>query len=120
MVAVRHIAWLHYLIYHGFATSYNMVALRHITWVRYTSYNILVVFMPLTNFGYDMLVRIILFALKIYRQKFELLLLLLLKKVGSARQRESDIHPINQSEDHRPTIPTYRQKEKKGKKSRRL
>ena len=42
----------------------------------------------------------------------ELLLLLLLKKVSSARLGESDIHS--------PTIPTYRQKEEKGKESRRL
>ena len=41
------------------------------------------------------------------------------KKVDSARLRESDIHPI-QSEDPSPTILTYRQKEEKWKKSRRL
>ena len=46
------------------------------------------------------------------------LLLLLLKKVSSARLGESDI-PY-QSEDPSPTIPTYRQKEEKGKESRKL
>ena len=35
-----------------------------------------------------------------------LLLLLLFKKVGSARLRDSDITPY-QSEDPSPTIPTY-------------
>ena len=35
------------------------------------------------------------------------------KKVSSARLGESDIHPM--SEDPSPTIPTYRQKEEKGK-----
>ena len=39
----------------------------------------------------------------------QLLLLLFLKKVFSARLRESDITPY-QSEDPSPTIPTYRQK----------
>ena len=50
---------------------------------------------------------------------FNLLLLLLLsKKVSSARLGESDT-PY-QSEDSSPTIPTYRQKEEKEKESRRL
>ena len=44
--------------------------------------------------------------------------LLLLNKVSSARLGESDI-PY-QSEDPSPTIPTYRQKEEKGKESRKL
>ena len=45
-------------------------------------------------------------------------ILLFKKNVGSARMRESDIHP--QSKDSSPTIPTYRQKGEKGKNSRRL
>ena len=45
---------------------------------------------------------------------------LLLKKVGSARLRESDIRTPYQSEDPITTIPTYRQKEEKLKKSRIL
>ena len=49
-----------------------------------------------------------------------LLLLLLLKKVSSARPGESDNYTPYQSEDPSPTIPTYRQKEEKGKESRRL
>ena len=40
---------------------------------------------------------------------------MLLKKVGSARLRKSDIHPISPKTDPSPTIPTYRQKEEKGK-----
>ena len=46
-----------------------------------------------------------------------LLLLLLLKKVGSARLRESGVHIISPMT---PAPQTYRQKEEKGKKSRRL
>ena len=46
--------------------------------------------------------------------------LLLLKKVGSSRLREIEWYAAYQSEDPSPTIPTYRQKEEKGKKSRRL
>ena len=41
------------------------------------------------------------------------LILLLFRKVGSARLRESDTHP--QSEDPSLTIPTYKQKKRKGK-----
>ena len=47
-------------------------------------------------------------------------LLLLLKNVSSARLGESDIHPISPKTHPSPTIPTYRQKEEKGKESRRL
>ena len=45
--------------------------------------------------------------------------LLLLKKVGRARLGESDIHPISPKT---PALqyPTYRQKQEKGKESRRL
>ena len=45
--------------------------------------------------------------------------LLLLKKVSRARLGESDIHPIS-PKTPAPTIPTYRQKEEKGKESGRL
>ena len=48
-----------------------------------------------------------------------LLLLLLLKKVSIARLGESDIHHIS-PKTPAPRIPTYRQKEEKGKESRRL
>ena len=50
-----------------------------------------------------------------------LLLLLLLKKVSSEKLGESDrVFGPYQSEDPRSAIPTYRQKEEKGKESRRL
>ena len=50
-----------------------------------------------------------------------LLLLLLLKEVGRAKQRESDIQYTHfQFEDPSTTIPTYRQNEEKGTNSRRL
>ena len=45
-------------------------------------------------------------------------ILLLVKEVGSARLRESDFTPY-QSNDPSPTIPTYRQKEEKGKNNKR-
>ena len=45
--------------------------------------------------------------------------LLLKKNVTMARLRESDIHPIS-PKTPAPTIPTYRQKDEKEKKSRRL
>ena len=43
-----------------------------------------------------------------------LLLLLIFKKVGSARLRESDLHPIS-PKTQVPAIPAYRQREKKWK-----
>ena len=49
-----------------------------------------------------------------------LFLILLLKEVGSKMLGESDIQPTYQPEDPSPTIPTNRQKEHKGKNSRRL
>ena len=51
--------------------------------------------------------------------EWDMLLLLLLKKVGSAMLRESDIqYTPYQSEDPRPTIPTYSidRKKRNGKK----
>ena len=46
-------------------------------------------------------------------------LLLLSKMVGIAMLRENDIHGFYQAEDPSPTIPTYRQKEEKGKNIKR-
>ena len=55
----------------------------------------------------------------VYLITYQLLLLLLLKK-GRQCKAEREWYTPYQSEDPSPTIPTYRQKEKKGKTSRRL
>ena len=49
-----------------------------------------------------------------------LLLLLIIKKRGRQCNAEREWYTPYQSEDHSSTIPTYRQKEEKGKNSRRL
>ena len=47
-----------------------------------------------------------------------IIIIIIIKKVGSARLTE--IYTPYQSKDISPTIPTYRETEERGKKSRRL
>ena len=48
------------------------------------------------------------------------LLIIIIIKKGRQCKAEREWYTLYQSKDPSPTIPTYRQKEEKGKKSRRL
>ena len=63
--------------------------------------------------------------LRQWKKKFEnkqnaIIIIIIIIKIGRQCKAEREWYTPYQSEDSSPTIPTYRQKVEKGKKSRRL
>ena len=81
----------------------------------YFNYNFYWVFGHAINYNFAQVILILITFLITFLHS-----LLLFKKVGSARLGSREWYTPYQSEDPSPIIPTYRQKEEKGKESRRL